>query len=407
MPKLPAILGGAPVFDQFVQAVRTTVPPNDDLFPKISKMLESRRLSNGGEFVKEFERMICERLDVRNTVAMCNGTMTLVLCLKAMNLRGKIVVPSFTFCATAHAVVWAGLEPVFADIDPKTFSITPETVERVLDSDVSAIMPVTIFGSPCEVAGMQILAEERGLKLVFDSAQGMGSVYHGHPLGAFGDAESFSLHATKILPTGEGGLLTTNDDDLARFIRKSKNFGFEGESDCLMMGINAKMSEFSAIMGIEGLKRLDDAIVRRHQLVNTYELHLRNTPGLLLQSKLPGCRSNHQNFVVVVDEEAFGISRDLLADALRAENIGSRKYFYPPVHATPAYLAEFGHSEHALPNTRWVSDRVLSLPIHSDMEVETVERICEAIQEIHIHSGQLCGNPGGKPSEHTQVAKAS
>jgi dTDP-4-amino-4,6-dideoxygalactose transaminase len=385
-----------------MDVVKTAIPPMEDLLPKISTMLESRRLSNNGAFVREFEQMVCEKLDVRNCVATCNGTLSLVLALNGMNLKGKVVVPSFTFCATVHAVVWAGLEPVFADIDPETLSITPETVERVLTPDVVAVMPVTIYGSPCDVNGFQNLAETCDLKLIFDSAQGMGSAYKGHRLGGFGDAESFSVHATKIVPAGEGGLLTTDDDDLAAYLRSARNFGVDGDSDCMIPGLNAKMAEFSAIMGIEGLKQLDSAIENRRRLVSRYEELLRGIPGIKLQAHLPDSRTNHQNFIVIIDENDFGMSRDALSIALLAENIRTRKYFFPPIHATTAYVGTSNGD--ALPFTTWASERVLSLPLHTEMSVSDVEKVCEAMGEIDRHAGEiLAASPSGRMQGRPQI----
>lgn len=393
MPRLPAILGGKPAFDSTLDVVKTATPPMDALIPKISTMLESCRLSNNGEFVQEFERMASERLGVKNCVAMCNGTLSLVLALKAMNLTGKVIVPSFTFCATVHAVLWAGLEPVFADIDTETFSITPETVEKVLTSDVSAVMPVTIFGSPCDVTGFENLAELCDFKLLFDSAQGMGSAYRGRSLGSFGDAESFSVHATKILPAGEGGLLTTDNDDLADYLRRARNFGVDGDSDCIMPGLNAKMAEFPAILGIEGLKLLDVAIEKRRRLVERYEELLKGIPGVGFQKHPQGYQTNHQNFVVSVEADRFGMPRNALSIALLAENIRTRKYFFPPVHATSAYYGNSVEAKEMLPNTNRISDMVLSLPLHTEMSLQEVDRVCEVIAEIQRHAGEIVMEP--------------
>lgn len=352
-------------------------------------MFDTAMLSNNARFVNEFEAKMCERLEARNCVAMCNGTLTLVLALRSMKLKGKVIVPSFTFCATVHAVVWAGLEPVFADIDPHTFNITPATVEAVLSPGVSAIMPVHVFGSPCDITGLESLAKMHGLKLIFDSAQALGSTYEGRPLGSFGDLESFSVHATKILPTGEGGLITTNNDELAESLRCARNFGFSQEHDCSQPGLNAKMAEFPAAMGIEGLKILDRALANRRRLAKCYRERLSHIPGLSFQSISTQGETNWQNFAVLVDEAAFGLSREHLSTALKAENIFGREYFYLPVHRMSAYANLHSVRLGKLPVTDWVSDRVLCLPLYSDMSQRTIEKVCGTIQDIYENAEVL------------------
>lgn len=380
MHRPPAILGGHPSFEAPLYVTKPSLPAFGAIVDKLSYMYDTARLSNNARFVTEFEASICERLQVRNCITMCNGTLTLILALKSLGLKGKVVVPSFTFCATVHAVVWAGLEPVFADIDANTFNITPQTVEAVLSSDVAAVMPVHAFGNPCDIAGFESLAKKHRIKLLFDSAQAFGSEYHGKPLGSFGDMESFSVHATKILPTGEGGLITTNNDDLAEYLRSARNFGFSDGQDCIMPGINAKMAEFPAVMGIEGLKILDKALARRQKLVERYRGWLLGIPGIKLQSPSPTANLSWQNLAMVLDESVFGLSRDHLSAALKAENIFGREYFYPPVHRMSAY-AQMGSER--LPNTDWLSDRVLCLPLYSDMPVRTVDKICVAVEKLH------------------------
>ena len=379
----PAILGGTPTFETPVYVVRPSLPPMQTVVDGLSWVFNARQLSNNGPCVQEFERRVCEALNVRNCVAMSNGTLTLILALKALNLSGDVIVPSFTFCATAHAVVWAGLRPVFADIDPRTFNITPETVEAALTPMTSAIMPVHVFGNPCDIAGLEALARKHGLGVIFDSAQAIGSTYGGRRLGTFGDLESFSVHATKLLPTGEGGLITTNDDVLADYLRCARNFGQTEYQDCLIPGINAKMAEFPAIMGIEGLKDLDKALANRRRAADAYQGYLSHIPGLRFQTISTEGTTNRQNLAVIVDEREFGLSRDQLTRALDAENIHGRKYFYPPVHRMTAYLhMGNGHRPH-LPATDRVSDGVLCLPMYSDMTVTDVARVCMAVEGIH------------------------
>jgi dTDP-4-amino-4,6-dideoxygalactose transaminase len=313
--------------------------------------------------------------------------------LKALQLTGKVVVPSFTFCATVHAIKWAGLEPVFADIDPQTFNITPETISRVLTPEVSAIMPVHVFGMPCDIDGICRLAEERSLKIVWDSAQAIGSTYQDKPLGSFGDAESFSTHATKVVPAGEGGLVTTNNDQFAETLRSMRAFGVHGDVDCSFIGLNAKMAEIPAILAIEGFKSLESSISHRRTLVNIYREQLSQVPGTTFQAEPEGAVSNYQNFAVVIDCDEFGIARDDLFRALKAENIIARKYFFPPIHSTTAYADTFEEADAGLPTTNHISDRVICLPLYSDMPATFVERVCAAISDIQAFAPALQRDP--------------
>ena len=386
MSRRPAILGGTPIFDTPLHVVKPALPELEDITPKFDAIFRSGILTNNAQFVRQFEELASAKLGVRHAIAMCNGTFTLILALKALKLKGKVVVPSFTFCATVHAVVWAGLEPVFADIDPHTFNISPKTIEAVLTDDVSAIMPVHVFGMPCDIEGIQRLAEKHGLKVLFDSAQAMGSRYGDKTLGSFGNIESFSAHATKIVAAGEGGLVTTNDDHLAEYLRSTRNFGVHGDVDCTEIGLNAKMCELSAVMAIEGLNTLDQSIAHRDILVDTYKANLADVPGITFQEETRNAKSNHQNLAILVDLQSFGLSRDVLFDGLKAENIIGRKYFYPPIHTTTAYEESFHTRNISLPVTERVSGTILCLPIYSDMPIAYVEKICSAIRDIHSHT---------------------
>jgi len=386
--RLPAVLNGSAAFESAVHIIRPALPDIESTVERFAAVLRSGRLSNDSEMVRRFEERFADWLDARNVVAMSNGTLTLVLALKALGLSGKVVVPSFTFAATVHAVVWAGLQPVFADIDPQTLNVTPETVEAALTEGVSAVMPVSVFGSPCDVEGLEALAHRKGLRLVFDSAQAIGSRYKGRKLGRFGDAESFSVHATKVLPTGEGGVVATQSDALADELRSLRNFGLDADADCLSVGLNAKMCEFPAVLGLLGIPRLDEALARRKELAERYVDLLSGVPGIGFQRHLPQAASNNQIFVILVDEREFGLSRDGLMEALRAENIFCRRYFHPPMHRTKVYAAtDAGRCE--LPATERVADRCLCLPLYSDMADEVVARVCQAVARIHDHSREV------------------
>jgi dTDP-4-amino-4,6-dideoxygalactose transaminase len=328
--------------------------------------------------VREFESAVQDYLEVNHAIAVANGTLSLVLLLKSLGCTGKAVIPSFTYIATAHAVVWAGLSPVFADIDPDTYNITAETIEAVLTPDVSVVVPVHVFGVPADVAGIQALADRRGLRVAYDSAHAFGSATSDRKVGCFGCGESFSLHATKALPVGEGGLVTTQSDELACWLRAARVFGDYGDHDTAFPGLNAKMTEFSALLGLEGLKNYPETLRARANVANLYRRILSELPGLEFQSFAPGSNTTYQNFSVLVNPDEFGLNRDELCQALAAENIMARKYFWPPVHRHKSY-AFLNTPDKALPVTDRISSRILCLPMHPGRSPEVTSRVAEAI----------------------------
>ncbi|MEI6916183.1 MAG: DegT/DnrJ/EryC1/StrS family aminotransferase [Armatimonadota bacterium] len=378
---MPAILGGKPAFETMVDVVGPVVPALETISDRLAEAMRTGRLTNNGTYVREFEAACREYLGVKHAIALSNGTLSLVLMLKGRGLTGRVIIPSFTYIATAHALEWAGVEPVFADIDPETYCITPTTVEAAMVEGVSAVVAVPVFGNPCDVTGLQEFADRHGLCLFYDSAHAFGSSIDGVQVGNFGEAESFSLHATKALPAGEGGLLTTNDDDFAEWLMAARVFGDYGDHDTRFAGINAKMPEFSALVALEGLKNYPRMLDERQTMAHVYRSVLADLPGLKFQS-MPGNRvSTYQNFSIQIDSEEFGMDRNLLHDALAAENIMSRKYFWPAAHKHKAY-SHIGVAVNALATTDRVSEEILCLPTHPAKAAEFTQRIAEAVVGI-------------------------
>jgi dTDP-4-amino-4,6-dideoxygalactose transaminase len=272
---------------------------------------------------------------------------------------------------------------VFADVLPDTFTLDPQAVEATIGPRTVAILPVHVFGHPCEVDELEQLAKRHHLALVFDAAHALGSCYKNQPVGRFGEAEVFSFHATKILPVGEGGCITTGRDDLAAYLRLARNFGDSGDGNTLFPGVNAKLQEFNAILGLAGLRTLDQHIASRRRQADYLVHRLSVVPGLSFPSTRPHAFINYQNLAILVAENDFGMSRDHLAAALAVENIMARKYFYPPLHRHQAYR-EFRAL--SLPVTERISNQILCLPFYSEMEEATVEGICLAIERIHAHA---------------------
>jgi dTDP-4-amino-4,6-dideoxygalactose transaminase len=298
--------------------------------------------------------------------------------LKALDLRGEVILPSFTFHATAHAVVWNGLTPMFADCDAKTFCLAPEAVRAQVSSRTAAILAVHLFGNPAAVEELEEIAAGVEIPLVFDAAHAFGSSVGGKHVGGFGTAEVFSFSPTKLVVAGEGGLVATRDAALAERLQAARNYGDAGNYDPEILGVNARMSEINAAMALHGLAGLEARIERRNEIRRRYERNLRDVAGLRFQEVSEGGRSTFKDFSVIVDEREFGHSRDWLVELLRRENIGARRYFSPPVHRQKLYRALW--DGRPLPVTDMVSDGVVSLPIYSSLTDESVDKVSEVMR---------------------------
>jgi len=387
--KKPAILGGEPMFTSPLGIVRPLFPELTAIAEQVSEILRTGQLTNLWKNVPALESELCQYLQVPHCVAVANGTLGLMLALTGSKLAGEVIVPSFTFSATAHALWWAGLEPVFADINPDTFTLDPQAVEAAITPRTSAILAVHVYGHPCDIEGLQAVARQHGLALIFDSAHAFGATYRGQKIGNFGDAEVFSFHATKIFPTGEGGAITTANAELAQYLALARKFGDPGTENTQFCGLNAKMQEFNAILGLENLKTIDQYVENRRRYAGILTERLGQLPGLRLQQVCPDVYVNYQNFAVLIDKAGFGLSRDKLHTALAAENIRARKYFYPPLHLHQAYAACREKCGGNLPITEKVASNILCLPIYSVMSDEMLDGICLAMETIHRYAGQL------------------
>lgn len=386
--RLPAILGGSPVFDKPVPITQPTIPPTAVLLKKYKQVLKSGMLTNA-ENVLKFEKMSAEYLGVKHAVAVNSCTGGLMLIMKCLGLAGEVIVPSFTFHATAHAIVWNGLKPVFVDCDPETYNIDVGEIVSAITPGTSAILAVHVFGNPADVESLQKVSEKYNLKLLFDAAHGFGSKRKGKNVGGFGDAESFSLSPTKLLTSGEGGMVTTNDGELARKIRVGRNYGDAGTYDCEFSGFNARMTEFSALLGIESLKFLEKNVRSRNKMVGLYKKFLATLPGISFQKINDGDRSSFKDFSIYINEAKFGLDRNELFDSLLAEKIIVKKYFYPPVHRQKTFLT---CNNKNLNNTDRISENVLSLPLYSHISSETVGKICLAVNNIYINRNKIKQN---------------
>jgi dTDP-4-amino-4,6-dideoxygalactose transaminase len=368
-----------PAFRKLLPIVDPEGVPGEEFLEEVRGILASKQLTNGA-YVRKFEEAAAGYLGVAHCVAVSSCTAGLLLVLKALDLRGEVVLPSFTFHATAHAVLWNGLKPVFADCDAKSFCVAPQAVREQVSTRTGAILAVHLFGNPTAVKELEQIAAELQIPLVFDAAHAFGSSSRGKRVGGFGTAEVFSFSPTKLVVAGEGGLVGTRDAELAERLRAARNYGDPGNYDPEVLGLNARMSEINAAMALHGLTGLDARIQRRNEIRLRYERNLGDVAGLRFQEVSEGCRSTCKDFSVIVDEKEFGHSRDWLAELLHLENIGARKYFSPPVHRQRVYSALW--DGRALPVTDMVSDGVVSLPIYSSLTDESVDKVCEVIRRV-------------------------
>lgn len=380
---LPALLGGKPIFDDRIPIIRPTLPHISALSGDLEAIFSSGIITNS-TFVEKFEKAVAEYLGVKQAVALSSCTSGLILSLKALDLSGEVLVPSYTFSATGHAALWNGLKVKFVDIDPETFNVDPNELDKSIGPETSAILVVHAFGNPCEVEELEEIASKHDLRLVFDAASALGSLWHNKKIGNFGDAEVFSLSPTKIVTASEGGIVATNNDEIARRVRIGRDYGNPGNYDCEFNGISARMEEFNAVIGLKSLEMVESNIVRRYSLVQLYKSLLKETPGISFQNIRSDYRTTYKDFAILVETEYFGMTRDMLATALDAENITTRKYFYPPLHKQQAYAREWDDRA-KLPVTNSISHKVLCLPIFSHMSEENVKRISEAVHRIHLN----------------------
>lgn len=380
----PALLGGEPSFRDPVPLTRPTVRVGQEFYEEVRRVLGGCMLTNAAT-VERFEKAAARHLGVKHAVAVSSATCGLMLVFRAMDLGGEVVLPSFTFSATGHALLWNGLHPRFVDVFRETFNLDIQQVEAAITARTKAILAVHVFGNPCPGPALETLAARHRLRLVFDAAHAFGSLCEGRKVGAFGDAEVFSLSPTKLVVAGEGGLVTTDDDELARLVRIGRNYGNPGDYNCAFPGLSARMSEINALLALSSLEFLEAHVERRNQLGRLYRSLLGDLPGLSFQATPPNCRTTYKDFAILVDAASFGMTREHLRVALEVENIATRPYFDPPLHQQGAY-ERFWRDDTPLPATERISRNVLCLPMFSHMEEETVERVCGAIRKIHRHA---------------------
>jgi len=357
-----AIFGGTPLFQQKLHVGAPNIGNRQRLLARINDVLDRRWLTNGGPYSQALECQIAEMVGVKHCIAICSGTVALEIAIRAMGLTGEVIVPSLTFIATAHALQWQELTPVFCDIDPKSHNIDPGRVEGMITPRTSGIIGVHLWGRPCDIESLEGISRRWNLKLLFDAAHSFGCSYKGRMIGGFGNAEVFSFHPTKVLNTFEGGAVVTNDDDLAEKVRLMRNFGFGGTDKVVYLGTNGKINEVAAAMGVTSLESLDEFIEENYRNYRQYGDELKGIPGICLVTYDETQKNNYHYIVLEIDEELAGITRDSLVDILRAENVLARRYFYPGCHQMEPYRSYFPQSFLWLQETEKMVKRVLALP---------------------------------------------
>jgi dTDP-4-amino-4,6-dideoxygalactose transaminase len=384
-----AIFGGKPAFAHQLHVGRPNIGNQERLLDRIRDLLGRRWLTNQGPLVQEFETKICELLGAKHCIVTCNATTALEIVIRALNLTGEVIVPSFTFVATAHALQWQEITPVFCDVDPQTHNLDPRCVEALITPRTSGILATHVWGRPCAIDELIEIATRHRLKLLFDAAHAFGCSYRGRKIGNFGAAEVFSFHATKFLNTFEGGAVVTNDDELAGKIRLMTNFGFAGYDQVIYLGINGKMSEAAAAMGLTGLESLDEFVATNRRHYKRYQEGLADVPGVRMIQYHEAEQNNYQYIVLEVDESKTHISRDVISSILHAENVLVRRYFYPGCHRMEPYRSYFPHAGLLLPQTERVCQRVLSLPTGTAIEARDIDLICDLIRFVVEHGAEV------------------
>jgi dTDP-4-amino-4,6-dideoxygalactose transaminase len=394
-----AIFGGSPLSTEKLHVGRPNIGERERLMERINRILDTRWFSNMGPFEQEFERRVADMIGVRHCIAMCNATVALEIAIRALGFTGEVIVPSFTFIATAHALQWQQITPVFADVDPATHNLDPRRIEEMITPRTTGIIGVHLWGRACDTDALEEIARRRNLKLLFDAAHAFGCTHQGRMIGNFGDAEVFSFHATKFFNTFEGGAVVTNDDSLARQIRLMKNFGFADYDYVSYIGTNGKMNELSAAMGLTSLESLNEFVDVNRRNYLQYREELMNVAGVRLMPYDEAENPNYQYVVLEIDEAVTKISRDEFVQILWAENVMARRYFYPGCHRMEPYRSYYPHAGLMLPETERLAGSVLILPTGTAIGHDDVANICGVIRTVIASGARIAARLRGATPE--------
>ena len=369
----------SPPFDEPIFVTRPLLPPLAEVVSRLEAVWASRWLTNAGAQHEQLEAALRAHLGVPELSLFNNGTIALMTAMRALDLSGSVVTTPFTFPATPHSLVWSRIEPVFCDIDPETLTIDPVAVEAAIRPDTTAILGVHVYGVPCHVEALQGIADRHGLKVVYDGAHVFGTTINGRGIGAFGDITMFSFHATKLFHTAEGGALACQTPAMKVSVDHLKNFGILNQDEVDLPGINGKMNELQAALGLAVLDHVDEEVAARRALVDRYRSRLAGVAGLTMMPQLPGVTESYQYFVIRIDRLAFGRSRDDVQASMKAANVLTRKYFFPLCSDYPCYQGLASARPEGLPVAHQAVQEVLCLPIYGTLGLDAVDRICDLL----------------------------
>ena len=355
------------------------LPSLEELMPYLQDIWNRKWLTNNGYYHQELEKALCEYLKVPYISLFTNGTLPLICALQALRITGEVITTPYSFVATTHSLWWNGIKPVFVDIDPETCNIDPDKIEAAITPKTTAIMPVHVYGKPCDTERIQEIADKYGLKVIYDAAHAFGVEVNGKSILEAGDMSTLSFHATKVYNTVEGGALICHDEHTKKRIDYLKNFGFAGETTVIAPGINGKMDEVRSAYGVLNLKQVDAAIEARHQVAIKYREALRGVKGIRVMEDMPGVRHNYSYFPIFIDAEAYGMTRDELYFKMKENGVLGRRYFYPLISEFSTYRGlESARPEH-LPMATKIADSVICLPMYHNLMEKDVDRVIEQI----------------------------
>lgn len=355
------------------------LPDLEEFNTLLKEIWDSKWITNNGSFHRQLEKELAEYLKVPYISLFTNGTLPLLTALQALRATGEVITTPYSFVATTHSIWWNGCKPVFVDIDPATGNIDPDAIEAAITTKTTAIMPVHVYGKPCDTKRIQEIADKYGLKVIYDAAHAFGVEVDGESILNAGDMSTLSFHATKVYNTLEGGALVMHDAETKKRIDYLKNFGFAGETSVVAPGINSKVDEVRAAYGILNLRQVDAAIEARHQVAVKYREALRPVEGITFMDDMPGVKHNYSYFPIFVDAEKYGMTRDELYEKMRSHNVLGRRYFYPLISTFSTYRGLPSAAPENLPKAHKMADSVICLPMHHELSAEEVDRVLELI----------------------------
>jgi dTDP-4-amino-4,6-dideoxygalactose transaminase len=384
-----AVLGDRPRFESALHVGRPNVGSRERLLARLNDMLDRRWFSNDGPFVQEFEAKVAAIANTRYCVAMCNATVALEIAIRALEMTGEVIVPSYTFVATAHALQWQEISPIFADIDPATCNVDPCSVERLISSKTSGILATHLWGRACDTQAIERIGRAYGLKVMYDAAHAFACSRQGTMVGSFGECEIFSFHATKFISAFEGGAIVTNNEDLATRLKFMRNFGFSGYDKVSYLGVNGKMTEACAAMGLTSIESLDEIVEVNKANYEAFDRYLSGMQGVSLIRYDNQESNNYQYIVLEIDPEVAPLNRDEVVAVFHAENVLARKYFWPGCHRMEPYRSLQPNADLLLPNTERVASRICLLPTGQTVDTGMIASMAEILETAFQFPGEV------------------